>query len=56
MSGAAWGGAVGARPRLQAAAEGQPTAVELMPKELGEYPFSYQRGMLRGRLIIEVAS
>lgn len=33
--------------------EGVPTTLELMPKEPGEYPFSCQMGMLRGRLIIE---
>ena len=33
--------------------QGQPTVVELMPKEPGEYPFSCQMGMLRGRLIVE---
>ena len=38
------------------AVEGQPTTVELVPKEPGEYPFSCGMGMLRGRLIVEVAS
>ena len=33
--------------------EGEPTAVELMPTEPGEYPFSCQMGMLRGTLVIE---
>lgn len=36
--------------------EGQPTAVELRPTEAGEYPFSCQMGMLRGRLVIEEAA
>ena len=36
--------------------QGQPTVVELMPTEPGEYPFSCQMGMLRGRLIIESAA
>ena len=35
--------------------QGQATAVELMPREPGEYPFSCQMGMLRGRLIVEEA-
>ena len=35
--------------------EGTPTAVELMPTEPGEYPFSCQMGMLRGKLIVEAA-
>jgi len=35
--------------------EGTPTAVELAPTEAGEYPFSCQMGMLRGRLIVEAA-
>lgn len=35
--------------------EGTPTAVELMPKEPGEYPFSCAMGMLRGTLIVETA-
>ena len=35
--------------------EGQPTIVELMPKEPGEYSFSCQMGMLRGTLIVEAA-
>ena len=34
---------------------GKPTTVELMPTEPGEYPFSCQMAMLRGRLIIEAA-
>ena len=33
--------------------EGEPTVVELMPREPGEYPFSCQMGMLRGTLIVE---
>lgn len=33
--------------------QGQPTVIELMPKELGEYPFSCQMGMLRGTLVVE---
>lgn len=33
--------------------EGETVAVELMPQEPGEYPFSCQMGMLRGRLVIE---
>ena len=33
--------------------EGQPTVIELMPKEPGEYPFSCQMGMLRGTLVVE---
>jgi len=36
--------------------EGKPTAVELMPQEAGEYAFSCQMGMLRGRLIVEEAA
>ena len=36
--------------------EGQPTVVELMPKEPGEYPFSCQMGMLRGTLVVEEAA
>lgn len=35
--------------------EGQSTAVELLPKEPGEYPFTCQMGMLRGTLLIEAA-
>ena len=35
--------------------EGRPTAVELMPQKAGEYPFSCQMGMLRGRLVVEEA-
>lgn len=33
--------------------EGETVAVELMPKEPGEYPFTCQMGMLRGTLIVE---
>ena len=33
--------------------EGQPTVVELMPTEPGEYPFTCQMGMLRGTLVVE---
>ena len=33
--------------------EGEATPVELMPREAGEYEFSCQMGMLRGRLIVE---
>lgn len=33
--------------------EGTPTAVELMPREPGEFEFSCQMGMLRGRLVVE---
>ena len=36
--------------------EGEPTAVELLPKEPGAYPFSCQMGMLRGTLIVEAAA
>ena len=36
--------------------QGQPTAVELMPNEPGEYPFSCQMGMLRGLLVVEAAT
>ena len=32
---------------------GQTVAVELLPKEPGEYPFSCPMGMFRGRLIVE---
>ena len=35
--------------------QGQPTVVELMPREPGEYPFSCQMGMLRGKLLVEAA-
>ena len=33
--------------------EGKPVAVELMPTESGEYPFTCQMGMLRGTLVVE---
>lgn len=33
--------------------EGKPVAVELMPTEPGEYPFTCQMGMLRGTLVVE---
>jgi plastocyanin domain-containing protein len=33
--------------------EGQIVPVELMPERPGEYPFSCQMGMLRGRLVVE---
>ena len=33
--------------------EGQPTIVELPPSEPGEYAFTCQMGMLRGRLLVE---
>ncbi|RDI76243.1 Cupredoxin-like domain [Gaiella occulta] len=33
--------------------QGEPTVVELMPREPGEYPFSCQMGMLRGTLVVE---
>ncbi len=33
--------------------EGKPVAVELMPAERGEYPFTCQMGMLRGTLVVE---
>jgi plastocyanin domain-containing protein len=33
--------------------EGQIVPVELMPDRPGEYPFSCQMGMLRGRLVVE---
>jgi plastocyanin domain-containing protein len=33
--------------------ERTPVAVELMPNEPGEYPFTCQMGMLRGLLIVE---
>ena len=36
--------------------QGELVAVELMPTEPGEYPFSCQMGMLRGRLIVEASS
>ncbi len=36
--------------------EGQPTVVELMPKEPGAYPFTCQMGMLRGTLVVEKAA
>ena len=32
--------------------EGEATALELMPREAGEYQFNCQMGMLRGRLIV----
>jgi plastocyanin domain-containing protein len=32
---------------------GELVAVELMPKEAGEYPFGCPMGMFRGRLIVE---
>lgn len=32
---------------------GELVAVELMPKEAGEFPFSCPMGMFRGRLIVE---
>ena len=35
--------------------QGELVAVELMPTEPGEYPFSCQMGMLQGRLVIEEA-
>lgn len=33
--------------------EGETVPVEFMPKELGEYEFACQMGMLRGNLIVE---
>ena len=33
--------------------EGEQVAVELMPAERGEYPFTCQMGMLRGTLVVE---
>ena len=33
--------------------EGQIVPVELLPEHPGEYPFSCQMGMLRGRLVVE---
>jgi plastocyanin domain-containing protein len=33
--------------------EGQQVAVELMPSEPGEYPFTCQMSMLRGTLVVE---
>ena len=33
--------------------EGQIVPVELLPEHTGEYPFSCQMGMLRGRLVVE---
>ena len=33
--------------------EGEPVAIELMPREPGEYPFACQMGMLRGTLVVE---
>ena len=32
---------------------GETVAVELLPKEPGEFPFSCPMGMFRGRLIVE---
>lgn len=33
--------------------EGEPIAIELMPTEPGEYAFTCQMGMLRGKLVVE---
>ncbi len=33
--------------------EGKPVAIELMPSEPGEYPFTCQMGMYRGTLVVE---
>jgi plastocyanin domain-containing protein len=33
--------------------EGEEVAVEFVPTERGEYPFSCQMGMLRGRIVVE---
>jgi len=32
---------------------GETVAIELLPKEPGEYPFACPMGMFRGRLIVE---
>jgi plastocyanin domain-containing protein len=32
---------------------GETVAVELLPKQPGEYPFSCSMGMFRGRLVVE---
>ena len=33
--------------------EGKPVAIELMPAEPGEFPFTCQMGMYRGTLVVE---
>lgn len=33
--------------------EGEEVAVEFVPQDPGEYPFSCQMGMLRGRIVVE---
>ena len=33
--------------------EGEAVAIELVPSETGEYPFTCQMGMLRGTLVVE---
>jgi plastocyanin domain-containing protein len=33
--------------------EGETVPVEFMPKDAGEYEFSCQMGMIRGKLIVE---
>lgn len=36
--------------------QGEPVAIEFLPQEPGEFPFTCQMGMLRGTVVVEPAS